>query len=425
MVVTIAQLPYGETTLKLKIPDGIPANILEPKHAEGEKAPYKAILDAVKNPVAGERLADRADGVKKPLIIVSDSTRPTPSDLIVLAALAELKEAGVPEEDVKVLVATGLHRPCTMEELQEMLGNHLLSTVPVYNHFAEDKSCLEYICDTSLGTPLYVNKLVIESDLLIGDGYIEPHFFAGYTGGGKNILPGVSGAETILCNHGAEMIDHPKARAGILDGNPIYKDIVDGANLVDYGFSVNVTLNNEKQVSGVFAGDFKEAHTMGAEFLDSNVKVQCNHADIAVVTNGGYPLDRDLYQAVKAMTVGEAATREGGIIIVACECRDGIGHPHFRKLVEESRGPDEILEKIRTPGSFTIDQWQAQIMARILQRNTVICVTEGVDADSMKAMHLGYAKDLDAALDYAVKHSGADPEVNIFPGGPSTIPVRR
>jgi nickel-dependent lactate racemase len=423
--VTVAQLPYGETSIRLKIPEMITVNILEPKQAQGAQDPYKAILEAVKNPVAGERLADRAAGAKKPLIIVSDSTRPTPSDLIVEASLAELGEAGIPEENVSVLVATGLHRPCTVDELIEMLGPDIMGRVKIFNHFAEGESSLEYICDTSLGTPFYVNKLVTESDLLIGDGYIEPHFFAGYTGGGKNILPGVSGADTILCNHGAEMIDHPKARAGILHGNPIYMDIVDGANLVDYGFSVNVTLNNQKQVSGVFAGDFEEAHTKGAEFLDSNVKVQCNSADISVVTNGGYPLDRDLYQAVKAMTVGEAATREDGVIIVACECRDGIGHPHFRKLVEESSGPDEILEKIRTPGSFTIDQWQAQIMARILQRNTVICVTEGVDASSMKAMHLDYAKNIDSALDAALKLAGPDPEVNIFPGGPSTIPVRR
>ncbi len=422
---TVAHLPYGEIKLKLEIPDRITANILEPKDSKGAEDPYKAILDGVQNPVSGERLADRAQDAKKPLIIISDSTRPTPSDLIVQASLSELTEAGIPTEDISVLVATGLHRPCTIEELQEMLGNHILSEVKVYNHFAEDKSSLDYICDTSLGTPLYVNKLVTESDLLIGDGYIEPHFFAGYTGGGKNILPGVSGADTILCNHGAEMIDHPNARAGILQGNPIYMDIVDGANLVDYGFSVNVTLNNSKQVSGVFAGDFREAHIKGAEFLDSNVKILCSSADIAVVTNGGYPLDRDLYQAVKAMTIGEAATREGGIIIVACECRDGIGHPHFRKLVEDSSGPEEILEKIRTPGSFTIDQWQAQIMARILQRNTVICVTDGVEADSMKAMHLGYAKNIDKALDAALKFAGSDPEVNVFPGGPSAIPVRK
>ena len=424
MGVTVTQLPYGETSLRLNIPDNITANILEPIDTQGAKDPYQAILDAVKNPVAGERLADRAAGSKNPLIIISDSTRPTPSDLIVQAALAELEESGIPEENTKVLVATGLHRPCTFEELQEMLGNHILSSVPVYNHFAEDESNLEYICDTSLGTPLQVNKMVTESDLLIGDGYIEPHFFAGYTGGGKNILPGVCGAETILSNHGFQMIDHPNARAGILKGNPIYMDIVDGANLVDFSFSVNVTLNNQKQVSGVFAGDFEEAHIKGTEFLDSNVKVRCNEADIAVVTNGGYPLDRDLYQAVKAMTVGEAATHEGGVIIVACECRDGIGHPHFRKLVKESSGPEEILEKIRTPGSTTIDQWQAQIMARILQRNKVICVTDGVDTDSMKAMHLGYEKTIDEALESALNHCGTDPEINIFPGGPSSIPVR-
>lgn len=424
MGVTVIQLPYGETTLRLEIPVNITANILEPINTKGADDPYKAILDAVMNPIVGERLADKATGAKNPLIIISDSTRPTPSNLIVQAALAELEEAGVSGENIKVLVATGLHRPCSNEELQEMLGDHILSTVQVYNHFAENESSLEYVCDTSLGTPLYVNKLVTDSDLLIGDGYIEPHFFAGYTGGGKNILPGVSGANTILCNHGAEMIDHSNARAGILEGNPIYMDIVDGANLVDYGFSVNVTLNNQKQVSGVFAGDFEQAHIKGTEFLDSNVKVQCKEADIAVVTNGGYPLDRDLYQAVKAMTVGEAATHEGAVIIVVCECRDGIGHPHFRKLVAKSSGPKEILENVRTTDSFIIDQWQAQILARILQRNTVICVTGGVDADSIKAMHIGYAKNIEKALETALKQSGADPEVNVFPGGPSSIPVR-
>jgi nickel-dependent lactate racemase len=423
--VTLVNLPYGETTLRLELPEKYTVNVLEPKPAQGVADSYEAIHDAVRNPVAGEPLRDKAKGAKNPLIIISDSTRPTPSDLIVAASLAELKDAGIPEENIKVLIATGLHRPCTIEELQEMLGNHILSEVPVYNHFAEDEKSLEYICDTDLGTPLHVNKLVTESDLLIGDGYIEPHLFAGYTGGGKNILPGVSGAETILCNHGAEMIDHPNARPGKLENNPIYMDIVDGAQLVDYGFSVNVTLNNQKQVSGVFSGDFKEAHIKGTEFLDTNVKIQCNAADISVVTNGGYPLDRDLYQAVKAMVVGEAATREGGTIIVACECRDGIGHPHFRKVVDESSGPDEILEKIRKPGSFTIDQWQAQVMARILQRNRVICVTEGVDADSMKAMHLDYAKNIDEALNAALKQSGADPEINVIPGGPSTIPEVR
>ncbi len=424
MDVTVAQLPYGEETLRLRIPDSITAHILEPRDAPGVTDSYQAILDGVRNPIVGERLADRASGAKNPLIIISDSTRPTPSDLIVRVSLAELTEAGVPMENINVLVATGLHRPCTLDELVEMLGRHLLSEVKVYNHFAEDESSLEYICDTSLGTPLHVNKLVTESDLLIGDGYIEPHFFAGYTGGGKNILPGVCGSETILCNHGAEMIDHPNARAGILQGNPIYMDIVDGAELVDYGFSVNVTLNNKKEVSGVFAGDFKEAHIKGTEFLDSNVKVPCCSADIAVVTNGGYPLDRDLYQAVKAMTIGEASTREGGIIVVACECRDGIGHPHFRKLVEDSSGPAEILETIRTPGSFTIDQWQAQILARILQRNSVICVTDGVTKDELKAMHLIGATDIDMALEKAIKIAGRDPEINVFPGGPSAIPVR-
>ncbi len=421
----MAELPYGETTLRFKPPEAITASIYKPKTLQGLRDPYKAILDSIKNPMVGEKLAVKAEDAEKPLIIISDSTRPTPSRLIVKASLHELNVAGIPDENVTVLIATGLHRPCTDLELIETLGKDLMNRVNVINHDAQDKSSIEYICDTSLGTPFHVNKLVTESDLLIGDGYIEPHFFAGYTGGGKNILPGVSGKETILCNHGVEMIDHPNARAGTLHGNPIYMDIVDGAELVQYGFSVNVTLNNRKQVSGVFTGDFKEAHLKGTQFLDPIVKVPCPEADISIVTNGGYPLDRDLYQAVKAMSVGEASTQEGGVIIVVSQCRDGVGHPQFRKLVEESDGPSELLEKIRTSESFFIDQWQAQIMARILLRNKVICVTDGVDEATLRSMHLEGANNVDEAVRKAIDISGRDPVVNIHPSGPSTIPVRK
>ncbi len=420
---TEAHLPYGETSLRLNIPGRYRCTVLEPREMKGLRDPYAAVRASMLDPVGSESLLGLAEGSSSPCMVVSDSTRPTPSGLIAEAALDVLNQAGVRDERVRVVVATGLHRPCTDAELVEMMGAALLKRVKVVNHSARDGGSVEYVGDTSRGTPLWVNRMVLDSDLVIGDGYIEPHFFAGYTGGGKNIVPGVSGLETIKANHGAEMIDHPKARAGVLEGNPIYMDIVEGARMAGYHLSVNVTLNSMKRVSGVFAGDFEEAHLEGCGFLRNHVGVKTGPADVVVTTNGGYPLDRDLYQAVKGMTVGEACVKDGGVIVVASECRDGVGHLEFRRLVEESRSPGEILETVRSPGFFMIDQWEAQTLARVLQRAQVICVTGGVEADDVRKMHLTPARSLDDAVKKALEAVGRDPEINIIPGGPSTIPL--
>ena len=422
METRVVDLPYGEGWIKASIPDRLIASIVEPRKMRAFMNPREEIKNSLTYPINSPPLEELAEDSRSPCIIVSDSTRPTPSGLIAGAALETLNGAGIEDDEVKVVVATGLHRPPTEEELVERLGEELLGRLQVLSHDAYDTKHLTYKGETSLGTPLWVNDVVNDSDLLIGDGYIEPHFFAGYTGGGKNILPGVSGFETIKTNHGAAMIDHPKARAGVLEGNPIYEDIVDGASLGGLDFSVNVTLDSRKRVSGVFAGDFKEAHKEGCRFLEGFVRVEAAEADIVLTTNGGYPLDRDLYQAVKGMTVGEAVVREGGVIIVASECRDGVGHPEFMELVERGETPEEILEMIRTPGFFQVDQWEAQVLARVLTRCDVICVTGGVEPRTLESMHLMHARTVDEAMNLAMEHTGRDPEITVIPGGPSTIP---
>jgi nickel-dependent lactate racemase len=334
--------------------------------------------------------------------------------------LNSLNRAGIEDEDVKVLVATGLHRPCTEEELEEMLGLEVISRLMVINHFAIESE-LTYIGDTSYGTPVWVNSIVHDSDLLIGDGYIEPHFFAGYTGGGKNVLPGVAGVESIMHNHGAQMIGHPKARAGILDGNPIYMDIVEASRMVGFDFSINVTMTPQREVTGIFAGNFYDAHRKGSKFVDEQVKLKTSPSDIVITTNSGYPLDRDLYQAVKAMSTAELVTNEGGVVIVASECRDGVGHPEFRKLVQEHAMPAEILETINTPEFSMVDQWEAQILARVLTRCNVIMVSDGLDAPTVSSMHMRHASSIAKALEQAINMIGRDPEITVIPYGPSTI----
>ncbi|UCH57873.1 MAG: nickel-dependent lactate racemase [Candidatus Bathyarchaeota archaeon] len=417
---TIA-LPYGRGYIDARIPERYLLSIVLPKTMQPLPNPSGALERALREPINSTGLCEMAQGCKDICVIVSDSTRPTPSGLIVQAALRDLKEAGIHDGQVKVVVATGLHRPCTEEELRERLDVEIQSRISVINHDARDDSNLVEIGETSHGTPIWLNKTVHESDLVISDGYIEPHFFAGYTGGGKNILPGVAGYETIKANHRAAMIDHPNARAGILDGNPVYEDIVEGARLGGLGFSINVTLDPQKRISGIFAGEFKKAHRAGSRFLDGHVRVETPEADIVVTTNGGYPLDRDLYQAVKGMTVAEAVVREGGVAIIASECIDGVGHPRFRELVERFESPREILEIVRAPGFFMVDQWEAQILARVLTRCEVICVT-GIEPSVIRSMHMTPAKDIDEALSLALKILGRDPEIVVVPAGPSTIP---
>jgi nickel-dependent lactate racemase len=418
-------LPYGKSSLSFKIPKNQLADILTPKKMNALSNLKESLKNALANPISSPGLTEISRDSKNVCIVVSDSTRPTPTKLIVEAILHSLEDAGVREEKIKLMVATGLHRACTSEELVERLGAEILRRVEVYQHDAYNKKNLEDIGSTSLGTPIYLNREVKDSDLIIGDGYIEPHFFAGYTGGGKNILPGVVGLETIKVNHGASMIEHPMTRAGILEGNPIYQDILEGARKADYHFSINVTLNHEKGVSGIFAGDFEKAHYKGSICLSNQVKVETKKVDVAITTNGGYPLDRDLYQAVKGMAVAETVLNKGGVVIIVSECRDGIGHPYFEKLVTESEKPSEIIEKIMDPNNFTVDQWQAQILARILEKHRIICVTRGVDFEKLKSMHLIQAKNVQSAIIKAREIIGNTPEITVIPGGPSTIPVTR
>ena len=417
------RLPSGEGHIDATIPERYLKSVVEPREMRPLPGPKSEIDRALAEPIGSPGLHELAEGSSSPCILVSDSTRPTPSGIIASRAVDVLNEAGVKDEEMRIVVAAGLHRSCTEEELVERLGKGLLGRIRVSNHDAYDASNLVYAGSTAQGTPIWLNRVVAESDLVVSDGYIEPHFFAGYTGGGKNILPGVSGFETVKVNHGAAMIDHPEARAGVLDGNPFYEDIVEAARMCGLDFSINVTLDNRKRMTGVFAGGFEEAHRRGAGFLDAHVRVETSEADIVVTTNGGYPLDRDLYQAVKGMTVGESAVREGGVTIIASECRDGVSHPEFRALVEECGSPEEILETVRSPGFFRIDQWEAQVLARVLSWCKVICVTSGVEAGTVRSMHMTPAESVDEALRLAFEMVGRDPEITVIPGGPSVIPV--
>ncbi|MEM3692535.1 MAG: nickel-dependent lactate racemase [Candidatus Bathyarchaeia archaeon] len=418
----LAELPYGERKIKVRMPDKLSPFLVEPRKMEASRDPNFELRMAIDHPYGERGLGDLVESGDRVSIVVSDATRPTPSRLILPPLLDRLSKEGVKKEDIEIFIATGLHKPPTDSEILRILGEETLRKgIRVINHDAFDVKSLAYIGETSLGTPLWLNKRALEADLLISDGYVEPHFFAGYTGGGKSILPGISGLETVKVNHGADRIDHPKARAGVLKGNPIHEDIMEASEKAGLHFIINVVLDPEKRIARAFAGDFKKAHMAAIEFLEAHVKVEIPSMDLVITSNSGYPLDRNLYQAVKGMATAEEIVKPGGVIIIASECRDGVGHDGFYKLMASEPSPEKVLEKIRQPGFFMIDQWEAQVMARILLKAKVIVVSEGLAKETGEAMHITVAKSIDEAIDMALKELGRSPEVCVIPDGPYVL----
>ncbi|MEM2850010.1 MAG: nickel-dependent lactate racemase, partial [Candidatus Bathyarchaeia archaeon] len=303
----------------------------------------------------------------KVLLIVTDYTRATPLSKVLPPVTQKLKEEGF--KDFTVLIANGLHEPASRNQLKELLGEKVFEEAEIVNHDASKTDELTYLGETSWGTPLYVNSRLFEADLRIGFGTVEPHFFAGYSGGGKIILPGVSGVETIYRNHSYAMINHPGSRLGVLDRNIIYRDICEASSMSELDAVVNVFLGFEGGVSRCFSGEPIKAHRSAVEFIERFIKVKAERrADIVVVSGGGYPADRNLYQAVKGMAVGELLVKTNGVIVLLAECRDGVAHKHFYQLVSKFKNPADLLKHIKEHEPIR-DQWEAQIMARVLSKS--------------------------------------------------------
>lgn len=416
------RLPYGKGFLELDIKN---CEVLESREAPAIDSIEGELKKALNNPISSPSLDRLLEHNRRVLLIVPDNTRAFPSRNVIPRILAIVEKIS-PEAEIRILVATGLHRAVEERELREMLGGEVLERYEVINHEASsDEQVVRLNKRTSYGTPIHVNRLVLESDIVIGAGLIEPHFFAGYSGGRKIILPGVAGREAIFANHSFKMIADPRSRAGILRGNPIHEDMVEFMKATKLDFIINVTVNKRGEITGVFAGDPAKAHLAGVEFLDKFVKIPLDKpADIVVTTNGGYPLDRDLYQAVKGMDTAAYAVKEGGVIIIASECRDGLGgHEEFLRIVRGADNPDEILERIRRNEPMN-DQWEAQILAKVLKKAKVILVSDYIPEDLAEEFMLGHARTLEEALEMAFNILGnRDARMMAIPEGPYVIPL--
>lgn len=419
---TRVEIPYHRTRLQLDIPEQELLGVYHSRLPEAVADENGEIERALRHPIGSQRLCDLAARSRRAVVICSDHTRPVPSKAIIPPLLAELRRKN-PQIDITLLIATGFHRATTRAELAAKFGDEIVAREKIVVHDSGAPEQMVEIGRLPSGGRLLINRLAAECDLLVAEGFIEPHFFAGFSGGRKSVLPGIASRETVLANHCAEFIADPGARTGNLEGNPIHRDMISAARQAKLAFIVNVVIDSSKRVVKAFAGGCEAAHAAGVEFLNRYAGVEVPAADIVITSNGGYPLDMNVYQSVKGMTAAEAVCRPGGVIIMAASCIDGHGGESFYRTLARAASPEEILKyTAEVPRHATQpDQWEFQILARILSRYHVIVVTSDCDHQMLREMMLDPAATLPEAYARAREIAGSGAKVAVIPDGVSVI----
>jgi nickel-dependent lactate racemase len=406
-------LAYGQGRLPVELPDT--TTVIQPSHKPGLADERADVLAALAAPIGAQPLREWIKPDQKICILFTDITRATPNHRLIPWLLEYLQ--------ITLLNQTGTHRPNTHAELERMLTPEVVAGYHVANHECENEADLVQLGTTRDGTPALLNRHAVEADLRIVTGFIEPHFFAGFSGGPKGLMPGVAGLQTVMSNHGARNIGDPNSTFGILDGNPIWEEARDIALRCGPSFLLNVALNDERQITGVFAGDLLAAHRAGCDFVKRSAMHPCDAPfDIVVTTNSGYPLDLNLYQGVKGMSAGARIIKPGGTLILAAECREGVpaGSP-LDKLLRSASGPEEILALLATPGFVRAEQWQAQIQA-LVQRKAKVLLHSSLSDEVVRAAHLTPCRDIGATVKELVAAAGNGARVAALPQGPLSIP---
>jgi nickel-dependent lactate racemase len=413
-------LAYGRTGLEIVVPDD--AQVLSPVFVSGLIDEADAIRNALRHPIGSLPLAQKVKPGDRVVITHSDITRATPNERILPVLLEELEENGIRCEQITLLNALGTHRPQTEEELRNMLGDEIVKHYRCMQHDAFDDANLIHIGTTASGHPVRVNRLLVESDVRIYTGFIEPHFFAGFSGGPKSVLPALAGAESVLSNHGSQMIAHPKSTWGVTMGNPIWEEMREAALLTKPTFLVNVALNRNKQITSVFAGDLLLAHATGCEFVRKHAMITVEAPyDMVITTNSGYPLDQNLYQSVKGLSAANRIVRPGGAILIATACEDGLpAHGRYAQLLQEAGSPQRVLEMVNQPDFSQADQWQVQIQAMIQQKADVFIYSQGLTEIEIRQALFNPVANIQDFLAELLQRYGS--RLCVLPEGPLTVP---
>lgn len=419
------QIPYYNGTLPLHVDEeNLEAVLTAGMHDyTPKKGEEQLVEEALANPIGTSRLRELAAGKEKVVIVTSDHTRAVPSKITLPILLAEIR-AGNPRAEITILIATGLHRPTTEAEQRRMFGDAIVDNERIAVNDAFKPEDFVDLGALPSGAGFYVNRLAVDCDLLVTEGFIEPHFFAGFSGGRKSILPGICAEKTVNENHSFKAIASPMAKTGVLAGNPIHEDMIAAARRVNVQFILNVALGEKKNIVGAFAGDLEQAHLAGVEFIRAQSQCPVVKGDIVVTSNGGYPLDQNLYQSPKAVATAEECCAVGGVIIMCCSCVDGMGGTNFEKLITMGT-PEEIeayLSKI-PPDQTIPEQWCPQIYARILEKHKVILVTTYLDHELVRKANMIPASSPDEALALAYELKGKDARVVVIPDGVAVLAV--
>jgi nickel-dependent lactate racemase len=395
--------------------------VLSPRFVEGLPDEAAAFREAVRRPLGGRPLADLVRAGDRLAVVIPDITRPLPTDRLLRWLLAEL--AHVPAEQVTIINGTGSHRANTPEELSRMVGADVAARCRIVNHDAHDPATLRSAGRAPGGEPVLFNREYVEADRRIVLGLIEPHFMAGFSGGYKGIFPALADIASILRYHGARVIGDPRSTWGELEGNPTQELIRHNGALLPVDFCVNVTVNRDRAITGLFCGEVMPAHLAGCAFARSTAMVACPEPfPIVVTTNSGYPLDQNLYQAVKGMSAAAQIVSDGGYIAAAARCNDGFpAHGNFKRLLFDHATPRAILDTIEAPGFSLYDQWEAQILALIRLKARVGLFSE-IPAEDVRRAHLEPLTDIGAAVAQERGRLGRDAPVAVLPEGPMTIP---
>ncbi|HMG97855.1 MAG TPA: nickel-dependent lactate racemase [Gaiellales bacterium] len=416
------ELAYGSTGLTVDLPEER-TTVVEPLHPRAAPDERGAVLEALRRPVAGPPLREVMRGRRTVAISICDGTRPQPRQIVVPAILEEL-EGLVRLEDIVVLVATGTHRGNSEEELRAMLGNEVLASVRVVNHDARDPSTLTWMGRFGADVPVWLNSEWARADVRITTGFVEPHFFAGFSGGPKLVAPGLAGLETTLTLHDAARIGHPDARWGVTHGNPVHDDVRAIAAATGTHFALDVVLDGEQRIAHAFGGELFAMHEAACAVVrQTAMRAVPSPFDVVLTTNSGFPLDQNLYQAVKGMSAAAQVVRPGGAIVCAAECRDGFpSHGSYREELTAAASPAALLEAIAARTTTVPDQWQIQIQAGIQARSRVIVHTSYLSDEELSEAHLEQTADVEATVWHLLDAAGPEAQVCVLPYGPLTVP---
>lgn len=415
-------LAYGKGHLPVEFPDG-KTTVIEPSPRPALPDERGAFIAALESPIGAPPLKAWLKPGCSVCINFTDITRATPNERIIPWLLAYLETNGVRREQITLLNQLGTHRPNTRQELERMLTPEVVANYRVVNHEPFNHGiCVEF-GKTKTGVPAWINRLCADADVRIVTGFIEPHFFAGFSGGPKGIMPGVAHVETVMSNHGSHNIGDPRATFGICEGNPVWEELLDISLRVGPSFLLNVTLNENRGITGVFAGDLVAAHKAGRLFVRESAMQRVKEPfDVVVTTNSGYPLDQNLYQGIKGMSAAARIIGPNSTIILAAECGEGIpSNSPYGQLLFEARSIDEVLARIATPGFSRPEQWQAQLQG-VVQRRAKVLVYSSIPDDVLRSAHLEPCHDIAAAVSAELARRGPDARVAVLPQGPLTIP---